>query len=249
MIDSKRLLPSFLLPYSLLPTPSSLHPLLPFKISPDIYISLSAIICSAFSFPSGGWDLLEYLQPTSPLPKHLFFCFFPVAQSYQNRSLCIALLSPIGDPRPPTCRKGQKRDPPSSPSTPRVYPLHQAGSWSAAGSGAGAGAGAGVTPSASWQPQFGLWQAPGTRIPGHVSLRRAAWLVNWNCAAIRNLPPRHQLQTLPVCPPHSAMLGQPLGFFYMNYALAVCSSLLTSWLPSPSASEPSSQSLNVLAIW
>lgn len=247
MIDSKRLLPSFLpsffpTPYSLLPPPS-----IPSSLSKSrlIYIYLSLQLSAQLSASRVGagtcWSIYSQRPHYQDICSFIFFsCCAELSKSV------LVHRTALSHWRPSTTNVPQRAEerPPSSPSTPRVYPLHQAGSWSAAGSGAGAG----VTPSASWQPQFGLWQAPGTRIPGHVSLRRAAWLVNWNCAAIRNLPPRHQLQTLPVCPPHSAMLGQPLGFFYMNYALAVCSSLLTSWLPSPSASEPSSQSLNVLAI-
>ena len=109
-------------------------------------------------------------------------------------------------------------------------------------------------PTASWQPQFGLWQAPGTRIPAHVAGRGAAWLVVsielllLLPAPIRNLrPPRPP--RLRTSPPRSTMLGQPLGFFYMNCLWAVYLPLLTCWSHSSHTSEPSSQSLNVLAIW
>jgi hypothetical protein len=57
------------------------------EISLDIYVS--AIVCSAFSFPVGAWALLEYLQSKSRCQN--ICSFFAVAQRYRNRSLCVCL--------------------------------------------------------------------------------------------------------------------------------------------------------------
>jgi hypothetical protein len=161
MIDSKRFLPS----------------LLPCKISPGayIYIHISAIVCSAFSFPQWEPGLAGVFTANVPQLQHICsFFFFLLLRKAIKIGPCASHCSlPLATFDPQHTAKAR-----------RVPPIHPRSSVSSSSSGKldRCRCWCWCHPiGIPWQPQFGLWQAPGTRIPGHVSLHRAPWLVNWNC--------------------------------------------------------------------
>jgi hypothetical protein len=227
MIDSKRFLPS----------------LLPCKISPGAYIYIYTYLCNCLlSFqlsPVGAGTCWSIYSQRPPTTTHLFFFFLLLRKAIKIGPCASHCSLPLATFDPQHTAKA-RRVPPFIPD--RVYPLHQAGAGSLP-----------VLVSPHRHPlATAIWPlaSPGDQdsrtcffTPGALA-GQLELLLFAICHPVTSCKP-----SLPACPPHSTMLGQPLGFFYMNYALAVCFPLLTSWLLSPSTSEPNSQSLNVLAIW
>jgi hypothetical protein len=197
MIDSKRFLPS----------------LLPCKISPGAYIYIYTYLCNCLlSFqlsPVGAgtrWSIYSQRPPTTT---HLFLFFFFCCCAKLSKSVLVRRTA-LSHWRPSTPNIPQKPEesPPFIPD--RVYPLHQAGSWIAAG------AGAGVTPSAS--PGNRNLASGKPRGPGFQDMFLYTGRLGWSIgiAAIRNLPHCHKLQSLPACPPHSTHNAGPASRIFLH---------------------------------
>lgn len=126
-----------------------------FEISPDIY--LSAIVCSAFSFPSGRAGTRWSIYAQVPLPEYLLFFFLLLRRCIKIGRGASGCAAPIG-------AATYRRAPSVSCILLFKREKERCRCW--------------CHPTASWQPQFEVWQAPGTRILAHISLRQRAWLVN-----------------------------------------------------------------------
>jgi hypothetical protein len=207
MIDSKRFHPS----------------LLPFNISPGayiymcvcVYIYIYTYLCNCLlsfqlSLVGAGtcWSIYSQRPPTTT---HLFFffcCCAELSKSVLVRRTALSHWRPSTPNIPQKLEESPPFIPPSSVSS------SSSGSWIAAG--------AGVTPSAS--PGNRNLASGKPRGPGFQDMFLYAGRLGWSIgiAAIRNLPHRHKLQSLPARPPHSTHNAGPASRIFLHELRVGC---------------------------